>query len=240
MGKYYHSVLMITALAAVLAVSGCCCCSLPVGSSSGNNNYGLPTGLPGSNTDDKQATPTQKGGSSLISDVSDLFNKDKMQWYEYRLTSTADGKSTIMTYKIEYFDDAYNGVPAKHTRVTQSGSGVGMTINLYYDKGDNHLLGGKYSMDVAGQSYEVDIEEDDSSYSQTDLMDGGGFKDLSGLSNLGVETITVNGKTYVCTKYTSGTYTIWHSPQAPMPVKMVWTGESGDSGTMTMELLGWG
>ena len=65
------------------------------------------------------------------------------------------------------------------------------------------------------------------------------------LARVGPDTVTIDGKTYACTKYTTTItdedrpvhYTFWASPDAPVPVQYVY--ETAD-GTVTTQLTGWG
>ena len=69
------------------------------------------------------------------------------------------------------------------------------------------------------------------------------------LTRVGTDTVTINGKTYACTKYTatitdaSGgdkpvSYTYWSSPEAPAPVQ--YTMSSDGTTIATTQLTGWG
>jgi hypothetical protein len=61
------------------------------------------------------------------------------------------------------------------------------------------------------------------------------------LTYLGPETITVDGKTYDCTRYAMGisntTGTEWYTRQAPMPVKSLWM--QGKNYVQVTELVSW-
>jgi hypothetical protein len=66
------------------------------------------------------------------------------------------------------------------------------------------------------------------------------------LSRVGPDTVTIDGKTYACVKYTTTItseedtpvqYTFWASPDAPVPVQYVYATADG---TVTTQLTGWG
>jgi hypothetical protein len=65
------------------------------------------------------------------------------------------------------------------------------------------------------------------------------------LARVGPDTVTIDGKAYACTKYTTTItsedtpvqYTFWASPDAPVPVQ--YTYEDAD-GTVMTQLIGWG
>jgi hypothetical protein len=65
------------------------------------------------------------------------------------------------------------------------------------------------------------------------------------LARVGSDTVTIDGKTYACTKYTATItsedtpvqYTFWASPDAPVPVQYTYATADG---TVTTQLTGWG
>jgi hypothetical protein len=214
----------------MLAVSGC------FGGSSTTNPTATP--VPGSSA---TPAPTQSPGDTPGS----LFDLGGLNMYEYKLTTVSGGQSSSATYKIEYDDSTYEGAPAKMTKMTYIMPGTGeMVVSMYYSMTDDHLLGGTYSMNAGGQTMEFPIEADEGdTYSENDWASStaDSFDDMSGWTNVGSETLTANGQSYNCVKYswTAGAlgYTVWTNSQAPMPMKYHWVDGQGNS--WTMELLNW-
>ncbi|OPY25522.1 MAG: hypothetical protein A4E28_03089 [Methanocella sp. PtaU1.Bin125] len=229
--KKSHSIILIVLLVvAILAVSGC------TGGSSTTN----PTATP-SHGGSSTPAPTQPGSNTPGS----LFNLGNLKMYEYKLTTVSGGETTSSTYKIEYSDSTYQGTPAKLSKFTYSMPSTGqMVVSLYYSKTDDHLLGGTYTMNAGGQTFEFPIGADEGdTYSENDWASSTAddFDDMSGWTSAGSETLSANGRSYNCAKHTwtygSTSYTIWTNDQAPMPMKYHWVDNQGNS--WTMELLSW-
>jgi hypothetical protein len=225
----YSGILIVFLVIVALAVSGC----------SGGSPTANPTPTVGPGGD---GTPTQAAGG--LTSANQMFNLGNLNMYEYKMTTDVSGQKSSLTYKIEYSDSAYHDTPAKLTTMTYDVPGSGqMIVNMYYDKGDDHLLGGSYKMAVGGQNIEIPIGADESdTYSQNDwaITTEESIGDTS-LASTGTETVTANGKSYTCTKYTwtagDVSYNVCYTPQAPMPLKYQWSDNKGNS--WTMELISW-
>jgi len=230
---------MITiVLAVALAVCGC----------SGGSGTATPTPTPTPGPGGYVVgTPTP--GASAPSSLGQLYNANAIKSYSYRLTSVISGQTTVSNYAIGYTDATYNGVPAKHVSMTFDAPATGgagtsqISVDLYTSKADNTTLGGHMKMVANGQTIiDMDIPAGQAStYTSNDLAASSGASAGSQLINQGTETVTIDGKPYSCTKYgytaSDITYTVWYTPQAPMPVKTTWTDKSGN--TYTMELTSW-
>jgi hypothetical protein len=226
----YSGILIVFLVIVALAVSGC----------SGGSGTATPTPVPDGS---ESGTPTPAPGTGGLS-TGQLFNTNDLHMYEYKLTTDVGGQSSSTTYKIEYSDDTYQGTPAKLTKMTYDTPGVGqMVVNMYYDKGDDHLLGGSYTTNVGGQNIELPIGADEgSTYAENDWVST--TKESIGdtsLASSGTETLTANGQAYTCTKYTWSvgpvSYNVCYTPQAPMPLRYQWTDGQGNS--WTRELISW-
>jgi hypothetical protein len=228
----YSGILMVLLVIVALSVSGC----------SSGSGTATPTPVPGGS---ESGTPTPAPESGGPATTGQLFNTNDLHMYEYKMTTDVNGQSSSTTKKIEYSDGTYQGTPAKLTKMTYDVPGSGQIIvNMYYDKGDDHLLGGSYTMNVGGQNIEIPIGADEgSSYAENDwaTTTKESIGDTS-LASSGTETLTANGgQAYTCTKYTWSagpvSYNICYTPQAPMPMKYQWTDGNGNS--WTMELISW-
>jgi hypothetical protein len=222
-----------------LAVSGC--------SGGSGTATPTPTPVPGGYLT-VTATPVPTPGTSGVSNAGQLYNTGNLNSYSYRQTSVMGGQTSTVTYSIGYTDATYNGVAARHTTYNYEMPASGDTpaaqfvIDVYASKADGSTLGGHMKMVAGGQTVlDMDIPTSQAStYRQYDVAN----TDRSGAStvtNAGTESVTVDGKTYMCTKYTysaaGSTYTVWYTPQAPMPVKSQWTDDKGNS--FTTELISW-
>lgn len=230
-------------LAIMLAVSGC----------SGGNGTATPTSTPGpggntAGTPTPAATAGPTPGVGALSTVAQLYNINAIHAYSYRLTSETGGQTSTSNFALAYSDTTYSGVPAQHvsmsfdTPSTGGTSPAQMTVDLYTSKADKKSLGGHMKMVVNGQTLmDNDIPAgQETTYSTNDMASSAASSGAQLISQ-GTETVTIDSKSYACTKYTytsEGTvYTVWYTPQAPMPVKSRWTDNSGN--TYTMELTSW-
>jgi hypothetical protein len=184
-----------------------------------------------------------------VSDAGQLFDINAVHSYSYRMTSVdADGQTTVANFAIAHNDTTYGGVPARHLSMSfdapaTASAGVGqVSVDIYTRKSDNSTLGGHMKMVVNGQTLlDMDIPPGEAAtYTSNDVLASGGASGNTQLTEQGTDTVTIDSKTYTCTRYgytTDGiAYTVWHTAQAPMPVKMQWI-EKGSFNTV--ELLSW-
>lgn len=247
--KRFSGILLVLLVIAALSISGCTTPTPTTKTPTTTPTTVAPTTTPGTPTSVAPTTQPTSGG--VLSTVGQLFNINSLNWYQFRMTMVKDGKTTTATYKISMLGDTtYNGVAAKHDKFAidmpaQDGQeAMSMEVDTYTSKADQSSLGGHLKMIQNGQTLmEMDIPaSQSSSYSSTDITSQADAQNDVALTNAGPDVVIIDGKTYACTKYTYTTtegagYTVWYSPQAPMPVKTVWT---GDGTTSTMELIGWG
>ena len=242
----FNGILLIFLVTVLLAVSGC----------SGSNTGGTvtPTPQPGGGyvvgTPTAALTPSLSPvGSSEPSSVGQLYDIRDLHAYTYRLTSEVKGKTQSGIFDISFTDTIYNGVAARRIYMNfdapateEMGAGQ-MLVDIYMRRSDNSTLGGHMKLVANGQTFfDLDISAGEASeYSKNDLASSSRISDPAPLTKVGTETVTIDSKTYSCTKYTyvdDGTpYTVWYTPQAPMPVEMKWTDDEGHS--YKMELISW-
>lgn len=236
-----NGIILILLVAVALAVSGC--------SGSDTGSTATPTPQPGGSTaGTPTAAPTAPPVASEPSSVGQLFSINDLSTYTYRMTSVTNGQTQTGTITISFTDTTYNGVEARHLYLNMDSPATGETgagqflIDVYMRKSDNSTLGGHTKMVVNGQTFiDMDIPADQASdYTEKDIVSSGLASDHTPLTRVGSETVTIDGKTYSCTKYTyvddGIAYTVWYTAQAPMPVKMQWTDNDSFN---TMELLSW-
>jgi hypothetical protein len=242
-----NGIVLILVLAIALAVSGC--------SGSDTGGTATPTPQPGGGyiTGTPEAAPTAAPTSTpapVVSEptiVGQLYSINDFDTFTYRMTSEMNGQKQTGPVTISFSDTTYNGVEARHLYLNMDAPATAETgpgqilVDVYMRKSDNSTLGGHTKWVVNGQTFiDMDIPADEASdYTEKDLISSG-LTDRTPLTSVGAEPVTIDGKTYSCTKYTyvddGITKTVWFTPQAPMPVKMQWT-EKGSFNTM--ELLSW-
>jgi hypothetical protein len=194
-------------------------------------------------------TPAQaqaNGGSGQPINVSQWFNSNGLHSYAYRMNQTTYGLTEVYTYEINYSDETYNGVAARHTTTNSSipalgGGSLGYEImDIYTGKADNSPLGGHDKLVKNGKTLiDQDLPASQANVNMShDMVKSGEATPDVVLINEGPDTVTIDGKTYACTKYQMAELneTIWYDPQAPMPIKDLFT--TGNY-TQVIELLSW-
>ena len=209
------------------------------GCASGPGVKPAPTGTPAGNA---TAGPTVVPG---MAKSGSLFDMGKMKWFEYRLTTTGEGgKAAVSDLRFDYTTAMVNGNVVKDDRITMKVSDPNMilTMDSYYDPATDRQIGGHMKMvsdDVTIS--EQDIATADDRYRSSDIAGTFATGDWP-LAGQGAEAVTIDGKTYTCTKYSvgnAGEYgTAWVDKGVPVPVKI--ESKSAAEGTSTWELLGWG
>lgn len=242
-----NGIILILLIAVVLAISGCSGSetdgtATPTPQPGDGNATGTPTAAPA-----VSITPTPAPAASEPTSVGHLYSIGDLNSYMYRLTNETNGQEQISIITISFADTTYNGVEARRIHLNIDAPATGETgagqflIDIYMRKSDNSTLGGHIKMTINGQPLEYDIPADEvAEHSKYDLASDGLASGHTPLTKVGPDTVTIDGKTYDCTKYTyiedGITHTVWHTPGAPMPVKIQWT--EGDSSN-TMVLLSW-
>ena len=239
--------MVVLVVAAALAVSGCS------GGGSASPSPTTHTGVPGTDTQVPTASPTPvplpTPGVVTLTTADQLFDLDSLHSYQYRLTSTQNGWTYTGLITIMLTDESYHGVAARHMVMSMDASTVGagsgqMVIDFYTSKADNSTLGGHVTMSSNGKTVlDQPIQAGGTStYTSTDPVVSGEASSDARLTKAGTDTIVVNGISYACTVYTYADqgkdYTIWYSPQVPMPVKEMWLDGLGNS--CVIELMSWG
>ena len=241
-----NCILLIFLVTIALAMSGC----------SGSDTSGTvtPTPVPGT-AGTPTAAPTAASTStpapvaSEPSSVGQLYNINDLHTYTYRMTSVANGQTQTGTFTISFTDTTYNGVDARRIYLNFDAPATGETgageflVDVYTRKSDNSTLGGHMKWVANGKTIiDNEIPADQASgYTKNDLASSGSASDHTPLTKVGTETVTIDSKTYSCTKYTyvddGTTNTVWYTPQAPMPVKIQGTDSQGNPNTI--ELISW-
>jgi hypothetical protein len=235
----YGSILLVIVIFTAVLVSGCTCSkSFEIG------NTGTPT--PGAQTG--TATPAaSKAPSGGLSTLGSAMDFSKIKWYEYQTISSTPGEQdTKMNMRMDY-NVEYNGQAAEKVSMNmetrQDATITNMITEVYSDKSGNSLGGHMKTLQNGEVVFEMDIPASSGSSGSGDSSGSNliGKNSGAGLTNLGVETVTVPAGTYLCTKYTYGDAgnmgTVWVAANVPLPVKV--QGKSGQS-TVNMELVGWG
>jgi hypothetical protein len=221
---------MLVLIVAAAMVCGC---------TSGPAATPVPSGTPAGNA---TASPTVVPGTVKS---GSLFDMGKVQWFEYRLTTmTENNKQAVTSLRFDYTTATVNGAAVKDDRITMKAEDPQMTMifDTYYDPATDKQIGGHtkiVSNDITIN--DEDVAAADDQYESSDIAGTFGTSDWP-LSGQGTEAVTVDGKTYTCTKYSvgdNGQYgTAWVSQGVPVPVKI--ESRSAAEGTSTWELIGWG
>jgi len=234
----YSIALLIVLFLAALAVSGC----------SGGSPPAAPCPTPAS----PAGTPAPAATWSAVASpatVDQLFHLDALGWYSYRANITSGGVNLSSAYRFEHGAETYGGVAAKHTRAIANDTVTGLESvdDLYASAADSRSLGGVARSFLYGMpTGEISIPAGQGmNYLDIDLAHQARANSKAPLTRGGDEKVTVDGKTYSCTRYVYTTegvaYTAWYTPQAPAPVKVAWVDQGiGSTAYMTLELLDWG
>lgn len=213
----------------MLTVSGC------IGGGGSATPTPVPTAKPGATTG-----PTGTPGTPESLTASSIFDTSKLNFYEWRITSTENGKSDVLNFRIEKGTESYKGTPTNFKKMTITEQGQNPdTLTVYYDAAGN-AIGGKSGNE------ELPAEVVPSMTSVFSAMDIGQIWGAANypLSNSLPETLTINGKNYVCKKWSVGNFAgnaaVWTST-----VKDVQTAvqiQYGDSqgNSWTYQLWDWG
>jgi len=221
---------MLVLIVAAAMVCGC---------ASGPAATPVPSAMPSGN-----ATVSPTAGPGTVKSGS-LFDMSKLQWFEYRTTTmTADNKPEVTDLRFDYTTATVNGATVKDERITMKVADPQMTMifDTYYDPATDKQVGGHTKMisnDIT--ITDQDIAAADNQSGSSDIAGTFGTGDWP-LTSQGTEAVTIDGKTYTCTKYSvgdDGQYgTAWVTGGVPLPVKIEST--SAGEGTSTWELIGWG
>ncbi len=210
---------------------------------------GKPTATPGATP-----TPVPPSGTPLPSptwtavespaQADQMFNLGSLHWYQFRSGLSSETVNLSSLYRFEYSDEVYKGTDAKRTRIiiNDTVSGLESVVDYYTSRPGGDSLGGTVRSFIFGTpTGETDLAPGQGqNYLDKDLYIQARGNSKAPLTAAGQEKVTVDGTTYTCTKYAYTedgiTYTVWHAPQAPMPVKMQWTDKGASN---TVELLNW-
>lgn len=190
------------------------------------------------------AMPSPTGEPGMKTAAS-LFDTGNLKWYEYRVTTQGeDGKASVSDMRFDATTAVINGITVRDYRITMKTSDPEMVITMdtYYSMTTDEQIGSRMKMTSGDVTItDRDIEAIEGRYPSNGVA--GAFEsDSCPLTDLGTETVTVDGKTYICTRYSVGSAgeygTAWVAPGVPLPVKI--ESKSATEGTSTWEMLGWG
>lgn len=194
------------------------------------------------------------------------------RWAEYRnnFTQTLPPNPRYqweMHERVEYSSGTYNGVPAVHDRITETGDygeWVGDTLvttkngrvtvaNRYFDPIAGNLLGGDMTETIKGVVQPVaDIPADHRFRKEERPSCEMGITPFGGmnitLTELGAESVKVPAGTYPTARKYSGSFrdgtsiTFWIAPGIPVPVRYQFPNRylDGEDPFQSYELTGWG
>jgi hypothetical protein len=219
-----HSYILIVLLVVVaLAVSGC---------SGGSNTTATPTPTQGATGTPAPASETLTAGS--------IFDTSNLHYYEWRIVSVADGKTTTENFRVEKGTETYNGAATnfKKMTMTETGGDPAM-LTVYYDAAGT-AIGGK------SQDSEIPAEALPGMSMLFNALDIGQIWGAANypLSNALPETLSINGKNYVCKKWSVGNFAgnaaVWTATvnNVQMAVQVQYGDNKGDS--WTYQLWDWG
>ena len=207
-----------------LAVSGC--------SGGSPTTNPTPTANPGSGT----ATP----GASESLTASSIFDTSKLNYYEWRIEATTDGKKDITNFRIEKGSEMFNNANTNYKKMTITETGEDpATLTVYYDAAGT-AIGGK------SDDTEIPAEALPSMSMVFNAMDIGQIWGAANypLSNSLPETLSINGKNYVCKKWSVGNFVgnaaVWTATvnNVQMAVQVQYGDNQGNS--WTYQLWDWG
>jgi hypothetical protein len=233
-----HQALILILVTAALAVAGC----------SGNSPEPAATATPGPIASPSPGVSASPGATAEPSAVpantatqaAQLFDFSKINWFEYTVHSASETGPSYLRY--EASTTTFNGAPAKAEKITVTApNDTVIDVQSYYDSANGREIGGHVKFVIGGQSFiDSDTIAGDDQYKSNSIawtFQQGNWP----LHSLGTEKVTINGKTYTCTKYTvgdAGEYgTAWMAPGIPLPVRIDSVSEKGAA---TWELTGWG
>lgn len=231
----YAGILLILMIMAAVSLAGC----------TGSSPSATPT--PGaSTTATGTATALATGGPATL---NSLVNFNKVNWFEYRITSNSTGQPIVMTMKNEFSVPYKTESNAQHMNIhsesnTEQGLSV-MDIDAYSTK-DGKSLGGHMKMTLGSNVImDQDLAADSSSTVNTYTSQNpviGASQNTDTLTAAGTESVTVPAGTYNCNKYVSTSAgngeQVWISSSVPVPIK--WAGVQNNQPEYTVELMGWG
>jgi hypothetical protein len=216
-------ILLVLIVVAAAALSGC---------TSGPASPTVATGAPNV-VSPAPAPVTLRSGS--------LFDTGKLQWFEYRLTGS--DKPAVSDVRFDYLTTVINGISVRDDRITMKIAAPEMTVIMdkYYDPASNAQVGTHTKTVSSGTSLS------DLGLQASDLYRDNNVAEAFTAGNWpmkspGTDAVTIDGKTYQCTKYSVGDSgehgTAWVSGEVPVPVKIEQKFADGD--TSTWELIGRG
>ncbi|MGA9141654.1 MAG: hypothetical protein WBZ29_15625 [Methanocella sp.] len=181
---------------------------------------------------------------SKTATMADLVNVNGYSWYEYRSSNTPiqdmDGNVySNIHYVYEFNNTTFDNAAARHVKITQSYGNITYVRNYYLNTVGDTLLDGGWARIVDNKTVrEQNYSSQQISYiADANLYFGTFWNDT--LTKSGVESLTVNGKSYNCDVYKvkrdNHEYSFWFDPKVPVPLKMhVFDTDE------TYELVDWG
>lgn len=143
-----------------------------------------------------------------------LYDYDKVNHYEYKITSTSGGQTSVANIKYNIGSESYNGQSAWVLSSDVALEGATATSKVYMSKATRRCIAVEIESAVLGQTYKTQSKCDTATEVQTDA------KGSAQVTAEGTETVTVPAGTFTATKYsTSSGATYWMAAGVPVPVK---------------------
>jgi hypothetical protein len=172
-----------------------------------------------------------------------LFDTSKLQWFEYRRTTTGGDEPAISDVRFDYTTTAIGDITVRDDRITMKMTSPDMTVVMdkYYDPVSNVQVGSRVKTVSSSASLS------DLGVQASDLYGIGNIADACTTGNwplksLGTDVVTIDGTSYTCTKYAIGDSgehgNAWVSDSVPVPVKIESVSDGG--AITTWELFGRG
>lgn len=235
-------ILLVLAIAAVVAVSGCT-------GGSASSDKGSSTTTSGTATSGAAATTAATAKPAAMPEIK-LKDNGNYNWAEYNFKLTKDSDPDKMRF--DQTKEDYKGTPARHVKMTMTMFGIDAVSDIYYSVATGKCIGA--STTVMDQTTVVD-DKNLSAYDTTDpsaMMGSFTSADQYGYSEFVYkgatpDVVIENGHTYTCTKYTfwksyskdgSSRWELEVDPSVPLPIKMVEYYDNEESTSFALQ--GWG
>jgi hypothetical protein len=159
--------------------------------------------------------------------VPDMYDFSKFTYLDSKLSLGG----TIQNVRTEFSETTFKGVAAHRIKITSTINNIKIVEDSYYNSAGIYIGGYLNDNELMASEYAEQYKD------HCWIITGKNFS----LTKVGSETLTVNDKTYQCTKYTADRngvlFTFWWTSQAPTPLKVM---SQTDNSLMIEEFVGWG
>ena len=161
--------------------------------------------------------------------MSQLYRYGDLSKYEYRLTSTAAGQSSVSNMKYSLTSDVVDGKAAWKSSADVQTQGASVVSNTWLDKVTYKCLKTTSTVSVMGQTME------NAGQCPTEGPNAGSSSATAPeLVFVGTESVTVPAGTFSAEKYQLEGITYWYSSSVPLPLKVTY---SAAAASTVMELV---